>query len=134
LNEGAIVATEWSGPREEGGYYWQMLEAVAPFTASTWMRRCADLPEEKLDVILYGTGGQEVTVHYRNREGRRRPSAPFEGVITNLERRYQRNQLRIHPRARSQEFMSERTARCARAPACARKRWQSRSTAPTSSR
>ena len=29
LNEGAIVVSEWSGPREEGGYYWQTLEAVA---------------------------------------------------------------------------------------------------------
>ena len=25
LNEGAIVSMEWSGPKEEGGYYWQRL-------------------------------------------------------------------------------------------------------------
>jgi len=29
LNEGAIGASEWSGPREEGGYYWQTLNAAA---------------------------------------------------------------------------------------------------------
>jgi len=29
LCEGAIVALEWNGPREQGGYYWQMIEAVA---------------------------------------------------------------------------------------------------------
>ncbi len=29
LNDGAIIASEWRGPREEGGYYWQSLEAVA---------------------------------------------------------------------------------------------------------
>ncbi len=29
LNEGAIIALEWNGPREQGGYYWQMVEAVA---------------------------------------------------------------------------------------------------------
>ena len=29
FNEGAIVALEWNGPREQGGYYWQMVEAVA---------------------------------------------------------------------------------------------------------
>jgi excinuclease ABC subunit A len=29
FNDGAIVAMEWNGPREQGGYYWQMVEAVA---------------------------------------------------------------------------------------------------------
>ena len=29
LNEGAIASMEWSGPKEEGGYYWQGLEAAA---------------------------------------------------------------------------------------------------------
>jgi len=31
FNEGAIVAMEWGGPKEEGGYYWQSLEAAARF-------------------------------------------------------------------------------------------------------
>ena len=31
FNDGAIVAMEWSGPKEEGGYYWQSLEAAARF-------------------------------------------------------------------------------------------------------
>jgi excinuclease ABC subunit A len=29
LNDGAIAALEWNGPRDQGGYYWQMVEAVA---------------------------------------------------------------------------------------------------------
>ncbi len=31
LNDGAIVAMEWSGPKEEGGYYWQSLQAAARY-------------------------------------------------------------------------------------------------------
>jgi excinuclease ABC subunit A len=35
LSDGAIVLTEWSGPREEGGYYWQLLKAWPERTIST---------------------------------------------------------------------------------------------------
>jgi excinuclease ABC subunit A len=40
LNEGAVAAMEWNGAREQGGYYWQMIEAVAHITTtSTWICR-----------------------------------------------------------------------------------------------
>jgi len=38
------------------------------------------LPKEKLDIVLYGTHGKSVTVHYHNRDGRRATfDTPFEG-------------------------------------------------------
>jgi excinuclease ABC subunit A len=45
LKEGAIAITEWSGPKEEGGYYWQTLEAAAEFTISTCVFP-SELPQE----------------------------------------------------------------------------------------
>lgn len=90
LNEGAIRVSEWSGPREEGGYYWQTLEATAKAYDIDLNAPVRSLPPEKLDIILHGTDGKQVTVHYHNRDGRRATfDVAFEGVIGNLHRRYQ---------------------------------------------
>ncbi|MEJ2709705.1 MAG: excinuclease ABC subunit UvrA [Anaerolineales bacterium] len=111
LAEGAILASEWRGPRDEGGYYWQTLEAVAGKYKIDLEAPVRSLPEEKLDVVLYGTQGKEVTVRYRNREGRRATfSTPFEGVIGNLERRYSETNSE-YMRDKISEFMSERVCK-----------------------
>ena len=113
LNEGAIVASEWRGPREEGGYYWQALEAVARHYHIDLDAPISSLPEEKLDLILYGTKGQEVTIHYRNKDGRQSSwKMTFEGVIGNLHRRYAETSSE-YMRDRIAELMSEQIC-----PAC----------------
>jgi excinuclease ABC subunit A len=108
LNEGAIAMSEWSGPREEGGYYWQTLEAAAREYKINLDAPVSSLSQEKMDVILYGTSGREVTVHYHNRDGRRATfNTPFEGVIGNLERRYNETSS-DYMRDKISEVMSER--------------------------
>jgi excinuclease ABC subunit A len=109
LNEGAIAISEWSGPREEGGtYYWQTLEAAAREYHIDLSAPVNTLPKEKLDIILYGTNGGQVTVHYQNRDGRRATfRTSFEGVIHNLERRYNETNSEFM-REKISEFMSER--------------------------
>ncbi len=108
LNEGAIAIQEWSGPRDEGGYYWQTLEAAAREFHIDLNAPVAALPKEKLEIILYGTNGKEVTVHYHNRDGRKATfSTPFEGVVRNLERRYGETNSE-YMREKISEFMSER--------------------------
>jgi excinuclease ABC subunit A len=108
LNDGAIVASEWHGPREEGsGYYWQTLVAVAQHYHIDLDAPVRSLSKEQLDLILYGTHGQEVTVHYENRDGRKATfRTPFEGVIGNLERRYNETNS-DYMRERIAEFMTE---------------------------
>ncbi len=108
LNDGAIVASEWHGPREEGsGYYWQTLEAVADHYHIDLDAPVRSLSKEQLDHILYGTQGREVTVHYENRDGRKATfRTPFEGVIGNLERRYNETNS-DYMRERIAEFMTE---------------------------
>ena len=109
LNEGAIGITEWSGPREEGGYYWQTLEAASREYHIDLSAPVKTLPPEKLEIVLYGTHGREVTVHFQNRDGRRATfRAPFEGVIGTLERRYNETNSE-YMREKISEFMSERT-------------------------
>jgi excinuclease ABC subunit A len=108
LNEGAIAISEWSGPREEGGYYWQALEAVAHEYHIDLNAPVSTIPPEKMDIVLNGTRGREVTVHYHNRDGRRATfNTPFEGVIGNLQRRYNDTNSE-YMREKINEFMSER--------------------------
>ncbi len=107
LNEGAIIASEWRGPREEGGYYWQALEAAARKYKIDLDMPIGELPKEKLDVILYGTKGKKVTIHYRNKDGREASwDMVFEGVVGNLQRRYNETNSEAM-RDRITSFMSE---------------------------
>ncbi|MBN1149046.1 MAG: excinuclease ABC subunit UvrA [Anaerolineales bacterium] len=107
LNEGAIIASEWRGPREEGGYYWQALEAAAAHYKIDLDAPVRTLPKEKLDLVLYGTRGEEITIHYRNKDGRKSSwQMVFEGVVGNLQRRYQETNSE-YMRDRIAEFMSE---------------------------
>ncbi len=51
-----------------------------------------DLPPEVLDVILYGTNGEKLTLHYDQPRGKGTLYQPFEGIVNNLERRYRETQ------------------------------------------
>ena len=88
LRDGAIAMPDWT-PREVGGYSWQMLEALAKHAGFSVDEPISTLNEKQLDLLLYGTRGEEVRVEYTGRSGRRSTfSTPFEGVIGNMQRRY----------------------------------------------
>ena len=108
LNDGAIVAMEWNDAREQGKYYWQMLSSAAKAYHINLDTPVKDLPEEKLNVILFGTGGEEVEMDLRggnNRQTVMRTS--FEGVIPNLMRRFRETQSE-YIRSKIQEYMSDK--------------------------
>lgn len=108
LNEGAIISLEWAGPKEEGGYYWQSLEAAARHYHIDLNAPVRTFTREQLDIILYGTRGQEVDMTYRNGSGSEfKFKRAFEGVITNLERRYRETNSE-YIRSKISEFMSDR--------------------------
>jgi excinuclease ABC subunit A len=108
LCEGAIAVSEWSGPREEGGYYWQLLEAVSREFHIKLESPINKLPPEHLEIILYGTKGKNVTVHYENKDGRQATfQSAFEGIIPNLQRRYNETNSE-YMRMKISEFMNER--------------------------
>ncbi len=106
--EGALAVMNWSNKNgDQSGYYWQMLEAVAETYKIDLDAPVSDLNDSDLDVILHGTGGEEVSIKYQSRDGRTSTyNAPYEGVIGNLERRYQETSS-DYIRGRIQEYMSE---------------------------
>jgi excinuclease ABC subunit A len=108
LNEGAILAMEWNGPREEGGYYWQMVEAVAKKFHIDLDAPVRTISPEKLDKILYGTNGETLSIHFQGRNDRSATyETAFEGVVNNLTRRYRDTQSE-YIRAKISEFMNDR--------------------------
>jgi len=109
LKKGAIIALEWSSGRgkDQGGYYWQMLEAVANHYDIDLEVPVKSLSKEKLDVILYGTGEEEIQVNFYGRNDRRSLiRTSFEGVVSNLERRFRETQSE-YIRRKIMEYMSE---------------------------
>ena len=57
-------------------------------TAGTSRRPIRDLPPEAVDYLLYAKKDEKVIVRYRHERGENTYKATFEGVVTNLERRY----------------------------------------------
>jgi excinuclease ABC subunit A len=110
LEEGAIVA--WNTD-DHDGYYWQLLEATAHYYHIPTDRPWRELTPAQRNLILYGSGGEEIPITYTARDGGRRIyRTPFEGVVPNLQRRY-RETTSDYIRAKIEEFMTRRPC-----PAC----------------
>jgi len=108
LNEGAIQAMEWINAKEQNKYYWQMLASAAKAYHINMDMPVKNIPEDKLNIILYGTNNKEVEMSLRSRDNRQTTvRASFEGVVTNLMRRYRETQSE-YIRAKIQEFMSDK--------------------------
>lgn len=89
LNEGAITTTEWSGPKEQGGYYWAMLKSMADSFHIDLNAPVSTFTQEQLNLIYYGTGDQTFTVTMVGKNDRSVSyQANFEGIINNLQRRF----------------------------------------------
>ncbi|ERL23009.1 excinuclease ABC, A subunit [Oribacterium sp. oral taxon 078 str. F0263] len=89
LNQGAISVLGWMNSKDSGSFGHAMLLALAEryhFSLDTAFR---DLPEEARSVILYGTKGEKVTVHYESQFGKGNVHhVAFEGLLANVNRRY----------------------------------------------
>ena len=89
--EGAITASGWNNIKGDGisRMYFDALSKKYKFKLNTPVK---DLPPEVLDVILYGTRGEKLTLHYDQPRGQGTLYQPFEGIVNNLERRYRETQ------------------------------------------
>ncbi|HVL54558.1 MAG TPA: excinuclease ABC subunit A, partial [Vitreimonas sp.] len=86
LAEGALVP--WARMPTDSSWRLKILEAVC--RAHGWDYRAAvrDLPPEAIEYLLRAAKSEKVVVRYRHERGENSYTATFEGVITNLERRY----------------------------------------------
>ncbi len=88
LAEGAV--RPWSKTTSRLSWYSRILQAVAKEYGFSINMPVKDLPKKYLDIVLYGTGDKKVKVsgEFSTREGEYEMMTTFEGVVPNLERRY----------------------------------------------
>jgi excinuclease ABC subunit A len=104
IAQGALAP--WAG--SSSGYYEQMTAALAERYGIDVEKPWHKLTAEQRRIFLYGTDGERVEVRYRNRYGRERAyGAKFEGIVTNLQRRYRETDS-DYQREKIEEFMSVR--------------------------
>jgi excinuclease ABC subunit A len=84
LRKGAIAP--WA--KSPSPYYAQTLEAIGKAFKFRMDDRWSKLPKVAQDIILYGSGTQELVFSYADGMRAYEVKKPFEGVIRNLERRY----------------------------------------------
>ena len=122
--EGAIQASGWNNIRGDGisRMYFDALAKKYHFSLTEpW----EPLPEEVRSIILYGTGGEKLELHYDQPRGKGVLYQPFEGICNNVERRYQETQSDA-----SKRELEELMAECP-CPDCRGKRLKKESLAVT---
>jgi len=103
--EGAITASGWNHIKSDGisRMYFDALAKKYRFKLSDPVEK---LSNEVVDIILYGTKGEKLTLNYDQPRGKGTLYQPFEGIINNLERRYRETQSDAMKRE-IEECMSE---------------------------
>ena len=103
--EGAITASGWNHIKSDGvsRMYFDALAKKYKFKLSDPVEK---LSAEVMDIILYGTKGEKLTLNYDQPRGKGTLYQPFEGIVNNLERRYRETQSDAMKRE-IEECMSE---------------------------
>lgn len=86
--EGAFHVSGWRAPDKEesvANAYYRALAKKYNFSLDVPVKK---LPQNIIDIILFGTNGEEIEVEYRKNGRRTVYSTPFEGLVNNLQRRY----------------------------------------------
>src|SRR6266704_3425368 len=108
LREGAIAA--WSRSQF---FYPELLETVSKYFEIDMDKPWSKLSKQHQNVLLNGTGDKKIRFGYRNQYGHERwYEAPFEGVVANLQRRYEETQSDFL-KAELERYMSDKPC-----PAC----------------
>ena len=89
--EGAITVTGWQSCTNPKSFTYALLAALSEAYDFDLETPFEDLPEHIQDVLLYGTGGREVKVHYKGQRGEGVYDVAFEGLLENIRRRYREN-------------------------------------------
>ncbi|HJC50038.1 MAG TPA: excinuclease ABC subunit UvrA [Candidatus Anaerostipes avistercoris] len=104
IDEGAIQVFGWQSCTDKKSYTRAILDALAKeydFSLSTPFR---EYPQKIKDILLYGTSGHEVKVHYKGQRGEGIYDVAFEGIIKNVNRRYREASQRM--KAEYETFMT----------------------------
>ena len=91
IYDGGIQASGWGNIKNDSisRMYFEALALKYHFSLHSPIKT---LPESVMQVILYGTGGEKLQLHYERGNGRGTLEQAFEGIIPNIERRVRETQ------------------------------------------
>lgn len=104
IDEGAIAVMGWQSCTDEKSFTRAILNALSKeynFSLSTPFQ---DYPEEIKNILVYGTNGKTVKVHYVGQRGEGFYDIAFEGLIKSVERRYRETSSEVS-KAEYETFM-----------------------------
>lgn len=84
--DGGIKAMGWSQAKDSMGLMY--IYSLGKHYGVDVTKPIKDLPEDFVNKVLYGTGDEKIDFKYEGSTGTRSFTAPFEGLINTLERRY----------------------------------------------
>ena len=88
ISRGAIMAMGWVSASDESSFSGALLKALADEYGFSLDTPFGKYPKKIKDLIIYGTGGKKVKVHYRGQRGIGVYDIAFDGLIKNMEQRY----------------------------------------------
>ena len=88
IAEGAIQVLGWQSCTDPSSFTYAILRALSEAYSFDLTTPYQDLPENVRHMLIHGTDGMEVLVHYKGQRGEGIYPVAFEGLIKNSERRY----------------------------------------------
>ena len=105
IDDGAIAVMGWQSVTQKGSFTRCMLEALAKKYKFSLATPFEEYPKKIHDILIHGTGGKTVRVHYVGQRGEGDYDVAFEGLIKNVERRY-RETASESSKAEYEKFMN----------------------------
>ena len=88
INQGAIVVMGWQSCADKGSFTNAILQALCQEYQFDLDTPFEEYPKQIKDVLIYGTEGKKLQVHYKGQRGEGVYEVAFEGLVRNVERRY----------------------------------------------
>ena len=88
ITQGAIVVMGWQSCADKGSFTRAILDALAREYHFSLDTPFEDYPDDIHDILIYGTEGKEIKVHYKGQRGEGVYDVAFEGLLKNVDRRY----------------------------------------------
>ena len=88
IQEGAITVLGWQSCTDKGSFSRAILDALAEEYGFDLNTPFEQYPQKVQDILIHGTDGKKVKVHYKGQRGEGVYDVAFEGLIKNVERRY----------------------------------------------
>ena len=104
INQGAIAVMGWQSASKPGSFTRAILDALCKEYNFSLDTPFEDYPKEIHDILIHGTNGKTVNVHYVGQRGEGFYDVAFEGLIKNVERRYKET-YSDRTKAEYEEFM-----------------------------